>query len=157
MATHSSFPTWRIPWTEEPGGLQFTGSQKSRTRLSTQTSTVCSENKLSPLPCLTTAVITMRVAVLLGSTLSQWSNYQILHQYHDILLTITSEEFLISGSVSASTLLSSWLSWTFLASRISTQILESIWQFYQKLSWDFNWNYIFIILKVPNYEHFISI
>ena len=21
MATHSSFPAWRIPWTEEPGGL----------------------------------------------------------------------------------------------------------------------------------------
>ena len=22
MAAHSSIPTWRIPWTEEPGGLQ---------------------------------------------------------------------------------------------------------------------------------------
>ena len=22
MATHSSFLAWRIPWTEEPGGLQ---------------------------------------------------------------------------------------------------------------------------------------
>ena len=28
MATHSSILAWRIPWTEEPGGLQFTGSQK---------------------------------------------------------------------------------------------------------------------------------
>ena len=27
MATHSSFLTWRIPWTENPGGLQSTGSQ----------------------------------------------------------------------------------------------------------------------------------
>ena len=34
MATHSSILAWRIPWTEEPGGLQSTGSQKSRTRLS---------------------------------------------------------------------------------------------------------------------------
>ena len=25
MATHSSTPAWRIPWTEEPGGLQSTG------------------------------------------------------------------------------------------------------------------------------------
>ena len=25
MATHSSFLTWRISWTEEPGGLQSTG------------------------------------------------------------------------------------------------------------------------------------
>ena len=34
MATHSSILAWRIPWTEEPGGLQSTGSQKSQTRLS---------------------------------------------------------------------------------------------------------------------------
>jgi len=33
MATHSSVLAWEIPWTEEPGGLQFVGSQ-SRTRLS---------------------------------------------------------------------------------------------------------------------------
>ena len=26
MATHSSIPAWRIPCTEEPGGLQFMGS-----------------------------------------------------------------------------------------------------------------------------------
>ena len=29
MATHSSILTWRIPWTEEPGGLQSVGSQKT--------------------------------------------------------------------------------------------------------------------------------
>ena len=28
MATHSSILAWRIPWTEKPGGLQFTGSQR---------------------------------------------------------------------------------------------------------------------------------
>ena len=28
MATHSSIPAWRIPWTEEPGGLQSKGWQK---------------------------------------------------------------------------------------------------------------------------------
>ena len=28
MATHSSILAWRIPWMEEPGGLQFTGSQR---------------------------------------------------------------------------------------------------------------------------------
>ena len=27
MATHSSILAWRIPWTEEPGGLQSAGSQ----------------------------------------------------------------------------------------------------------------------------------
>ena len=28
MATHSSIPAWRIPWTKESGGLQFIGSHK---------------------------------------------------------------------------------------------------------------------------------
>ena len=30
MATHSSIHSWEIPWTEEPGGLQSMGLQKSR-------------------------------------------------------------------------------------------------------------------------------
>ena len=30
MATHSNTLAWRIPWMEEPGGLQFTGSQRIR-------------------------------------------------------------------------------------------------------------------------------
>ena len=29
MATHSSILAWRIPWTEEPGGLQSTGHKES--------------------------------------------------------------------------------------------------------------------------------
>ena len=28
MATHSTILAWRIPWTEEPGGLQSTGMQR---------------------------------------------------------------------------------------------------------------------------------
>ena len=31
MATHSDILVWEILWTEEPGGLQFLGSQKSQT------------------------------------------------------------------------------------------------------------------------------
>ena len=31
MATHSSILAWRIPWTEEPGGLQSTGRKESDT------------------------------------------------------------------------------------------------------------------------------
>ena len=30
MASHSSILAWRIPWTEEPGGLQSMGSQRVR-------------------------------------------------------------------------------------------------------------------------------
>ena len=31
MATHSSILAWRIPWTEEPGGLQSMGCEESDT------------------------------------------------------------------------------------------------------------------------------
>ena len=34
MTTHSSMLSWEILWTEEPGGLQSKGSQKSQTGLS---------------------------------------------------------------------------------------------------------------------------
>ena len=30
MATHSSILAWRIPWTEDPGGLQSMGLQRVR-------------------------------------------------------------------------------------------------------------------------------
>ena len=36
MATHSSILAWEMPWTEEPGGLQSTGSQRVRHDLETK-------------------------------------------------------------------------------------------------------------------------
>ena len=35
MTTHSSILAWRIPWTEEPGGLQSMESQRVRHNLAT--------------------------------------------------------------------------------------------------------------------------
>ena len=55
MATHCSSLAWKIPWTEEPGGLQSMGSQKSRTGLSDFTShsdTVHPCAKVSPIPSM---------------------------------------------------------------------------------------------------------
>ena len=43
MASHSSILAWKIPWTEEPGGLQSVG-HKSRTRLSDWTATTTTED-----------------------------------------------------------------------------------------------------------------
>ena len=37
MATHSTILAWRIPWTEEPGGLQSKGVTKSQTGLTSLT------------------------------------------------------------------------------------------------------------------------
>ena len=35
-ATHSSILAWKVPWAEEPGGLQFIGSKKVRHDLATK-------------------------------------------------------------------------------------------------------------------------
>ena len=42
MAIHSSILAWRIPWTEKPGGLQSTGSQRVRHDWATNTTAVAS-------------------------------------------------------------------------------------------------------------------
>ena len=44
MATHSSTLAWRIPWTEEPGGLQSMGSQRVRHDLVTGAATTGTED-----------------------------------------------------------------------------------------------------------------
>ena len=41
MATHSSILAWRVPGTEDPGGLQSTGSQRVRHDCATKHSLVC--------------------------------------------------------------------------------------------------------------------
>ena len=46
MATHSSNLTWRIPWIEEPGGLQSMGSQ-SQTQLSNFNFNISPSNEYS--------------------------------------------------------------------------------------------------------------
>ena len=41
MATQPKILAWKIPWTEEPGGLQSMEFQKSQTRLSVHTHAWC--------------------------------------------------------------------------------------------------------------------
>ena len=43
MATHSRILAWRIPWTEEPGGLQPMNSQRVGHNLTTNTSITTKE------------------------------------------------------------------------------------------------------------------
>ena len=57
MATHSSILAWKIPWTEEAGGLQSMGLQRvGHDRANEHTYTCCSWFKI--LPWLTTALST---------------------------------------------------------------------------------------------------
>ena len=53
MATCSSIPAWKIPWTKEPGGLQSMGSQRVHTeQLHFQFSLSCiGEGNGNPLQC----------------------------------------------------------------------------------------------------------
>ena len=44
MATHSSILAWKIPWTEEPGGLESIGSKKVRHDLVTKQELYSTEN-----------------------------------------------------------------------------------------------------------------
>ena len=46
MATHTSILSWRIPWTEEPGGLRSWGRRESDT--TEHTHAVCSAKTLEP-------------------------------------------------------------------------------------------------------------
>ena len=63
MATYSSIPAWRIPWTEEPGRLQCMGSQRVGHDWETNTFTFT-----IPGACLYRFIIsTMWCAVLIGS------------------------------------------------------------------------------------------
>ena len=52
MAPHSSTLAWKIPWTEEPGGLQFTGSLRVGHDWVTSLSLSCiGEGNGNPLQC----------------------------------------------------------------------------------------------------------
>ena len=78
MATHSGILSWRIPWTMEPGGLQFLGSQKSRTRLNnnlTAVSVLLSLGILYMPPTFSSFSSSLRVAhILSAKTPSQGHN-----------------------------------------------------------------------------------
>ena len=47
MATHSSVLAWRIPWIDNPDGLQFTGLQRVRHNLATEHSLLTPEKSYS--------------------------------------------------------------------------------------------------------------
>ena len=48
MATHSSIPAWKTPWTEKPGGLQSMGVTESGTTEHRSQSRFCTH--ISPIP-----------------------------------------------------------------------------------------------------------
>ena len=60
MATHSSILAWRIPWTEEPGGLQSMGSQRVGHYWVTHIHTNCFGDK-----CLATYVLRASALIIL--------------------------------------------------------------------------------------------
>ena len=51
MATHSSTLAWRIPWTEEPSGLQSMQLQRIPDRILMLLGTDCTRNLMKGFPC----------------------------------------------------------------------------------------------------------
>ena len=48
MATHSSILAWRLPWTEEAGGLLSTGSQRIRHQKQKEVTNTCTVTQRDP-------------------------------------------------------------------------------------------------------------
>ena len=49
MATHSSIPAWKIPWTEEPGGLQSVESDTTEELETTEAAHTCTHTMMFPI------------------------------------------------------------------------------------------------------------
>ena len=75
MATHSSVLAWKIPWTEEPDGLQSMGPQ-SWTQPSTYTGNTASYLKIQTMGVTTKGVIYN----LKCSSLRRWTEGRIAQQ-----------------------------------------------------------------------------
>ena len=54
MAAHSRILTWKIPWTEEPGGLQSMGSQRVGQDLATKITTAAKHKEVTAGPDIQT-------------------------------------------------------------------------------------------------------
>ena len=78
LTTHSSILAWRIPWTEEPGGLQSMGSQRVGHDMS-------EFHWVFLAPFLKIIYTDVQVYFLI---LLHWSTCLFLHQYHTVLFTV---------------------------------------------------------------------
>ena len=97
MAPHSSTLAWRIPWTEEPGGLQSMGWLKSQTRLSDFTFTF-------HFHALEKAMATHSSVVAWGipgtgepGGLPSMGSHRVRHDWSDLAAALYTWEFLRAG------------------------------------------------------------
>ena len=81
MATHSSILAWRIPWTEEPGGLQSMGSHRVRHDWATNTFTLQSFTYFTNLTLLISFISLITWKNLSQSpSLQEWA-HQAFHEH----------------------------------------------------------------------------
>ena len=83
MAAHSSILAWRIPWTEEPGGLQFIGWQRCQTwqkRLSTHILTLGGQGCQDLREEISDNLVTCTIKHVKGSIINI-QDYQIKRNY----------------------------------------------------------------------------
>ena len=73
MAAHSSILAWEIPWTEEPGRLQFIGSQESDTTTKQQLKTTKGH-----LDCFQVWAVMNKAAININVQVCVWACLQLL-------------------------------------------------------------------------------
>ena len=90
MATHSSTLAWKIPWTEEPGGLHAVhGVAKSRTRLSDFTFTFLHwRRKWQPTPVFLPGASEGREP----GGLPSMGSHRVGHDWSDLAAAVTSQD-----------------------------------------------------------------
>ena len=71
MATHSSILAWKIPWTEEPGGLQSMGSQRVRHSLVTE------QQQLQLMNDKYYQIATWQILILKIEKVMQWNSARV--------------------------------------------------------------------------------
>ena len=81
MATHSSILVWKIPWTEDPGGLQFMGSQRVGHDCGTLTFTFFQHDITGPISQAKNGSISESLALLRGNVGWSSPHFSVINSY----------------------------------------------------------------------------
>jgi len=87
MATHSSILAWRIPWTEESGGLQSIGSQRIGHDRATEHTLTLSSPSLSVIRVVSSSYLRLSIflpAILIPACASSSLEFRTMHSAYKL-------------------------------------------------------------------------
>ena len=95
MASHSSVLAWRIPWTEEPGGLPSMGSQRVRHDWATNTFTLL---LLYMHPYVhSNTIYNSQDTEIIQMPINRWTEKDVVHIHNGTLLSILKKKAICSN------------------------------------------------------------